>query len=337
MLAYCLAGSVCAGTFTPQIYNGTWSGKLGNASISVCLENGDGQYFYLNHLKGIRLEKSDSNEHELLEIVKNETVTGKWNIEAISDLKIDGVWTSPDGNRKLKIELIKNEPSKKIYECGETFYEPLVKAIKFKYLQMNFGSIPIREVVTEAGTAFEITSDTPGYKKINNFVGDWIKRQAIESYECKLGGGMDWHADLQPLSTIGNIMVIKDNLPDTYCGGAHGGWYREHYVANVISGEIVDTWDWIKGGRDSVETPEGEQQKKKLRGLIEKLNPRDDCSDYNHMLSVSAPYPDEKGLVFLTSYPYVVRACEDEILVTYEVINEFLTQQGTAALVKVKK
>lgn len=342
MFVCLLMNVVVADELNSPIYAGVWSGKIGNVNVNVCFINGEGQYFYVKHLKGIRLERTENSDYEWLEKVRNVKaydmdVTGTWRIDGASDLRMNGAWFSPNGSKELKIELIKKASPKNDYECGEGFYEPIVRSIKYKYLPMKFGNIQVRSIETGAGTAFEVTSDTPGYKKINGFIKNWMKQQAIESYECELNGGGGWHAELRPMYMIGNFMVINDNLPDTYCGGAHGGWSTAYYTVDVGSGGFVNTWSWIKGGESSVESGSNERPKKKLRKLIEKLNPRDDCSDTNDYFSVGAPYPSDKGLVFTTHYPYVVRACEDEVLVTYGMINKFLTHQGVAAIKKLQK
>ncbi len=317
-------------------YNGTWNGTIGSAKVQVYFSEDGGQYYYLKHKEGIRLERNkDSDEWKesirRMQISWDWKTTGTWKLNHIAADHLQGIWTSPDTGEQLPIDLKFAAAVKKNNEGIEdmsAFYAPLLNSLQYSYKTGKFNDSGYKSIETEAGTAFELSSADKKTAKLNEYIQSWLKEQAMAAYGCKMDGGENWQRTLTPQYILGNFLVIEDNLPDTFCGGAHGTWSHTHLVYDLNKGDFADTRSWIK---DFEKTSFGDSEgKTKFREFIESLNSRSE--EDNNYFSLDAPYPTKEGLVFFTSHPYVSRACDEDILVPYKDLGPYLTPAGKKAL-----
>lgn len=97
----------------------------------------------------------------------------------------------------------------------------------------------------------------------------------------------------------------------------------------------VDTWAWLQGGEKSLIAHTGKSGQPIASGLmrlIKQRHPRnedgDDCREVLDHMSVKPPYPSMQGLVFSTGFFHAMRACNDEVPLTWKQLWPYLSAQG---------
>ena len=332
-------------------FAGVWTGTIGDSRVQVCFSALEAHYYYLRHLRGIPLRRNEQAtgysewEETLPGPAAGGEVSGRWTLSSATNRVMEGAWTTPDGARRLPIKLTKiadlatdqGPASSERYPCGDAFYRPLEQALRYTHQPGRFRGVPYRVIKTRYGDAFELPASAPAATAFNRFVRSWLASQLVSAYGCTMGGGEEWHKELKPIVWTSRFLVVEDRLPDTFCGGAHSNWMVEHHTFDLTTGGRVDTWSWIQGGNKTLAPALYDHRPSALRGLLEKLNPRQDCRENDGSMYFNAPYPTKSGLVFRSMYPHVVRACEDEILVSYKRLAPYLTSAGRAAAAEMAK
>ncbi|HRH91776.1 MAG TPA: hypothetical protein PLW01_07665 [Agitococcus sp.] len=313
-----------------EIYYGAWAGTIGKNKVQVCLAKYGAQYYYLRHKVGISLELDENNPIQWFETVKNRKTwdwdkTGSWTLDKITNNQIQGQWTSPNATQQELINLARIGNLEDDI-CPSIFYQPIENSLNFQYGKDKFGQVSFKTIITKTGTAFEVPDSAKNSKKINAFIMEWLKEQAVAGYDCQLNGGGGWSKELRPILWTKKWLVLIDILPDTYCGGAHGGWSIDHHTFNLTTGKKVNVATWFN---QKVNYEPNNDTKSAFTQLIEKLNPRDDCDS---PMGLNEPYPLLNGLVFPTSYSHAERACEDEIFISYKDLQPYLSKEGKAAI-----
>jgi hypothetical protein len=289
---------------------GAWTGRIGNGVVNACFMGNDGQYFYQRDLKGIALSSADGSWQE---------PDGAWKIERVSDTELEGVWLG--SGKRLTIHLERLGPLQQDGDCGPAYYAPVVNAVKYDYDEAKIGTLPVRIVKSPLGQAFELMANSEAARQINDFSLLWLQNQAINAFRCKANGGEEWQSELTASKMVGNYLLVAENEPDNYCGGPHGNPYHANRLFDLRTGQAIDTYGWLNGGKASVDTGA-------LRKLIEKLNTRGDCGDVG--FDISAPIPSPAGLLFSTFYPHASRACNEDIEVGFAKLAPYLSPEGKA-------
>lgn len=352
-----LAALTGATAATPPPLFGVWKGQVGEAPVMACFTASDAEYYYLKRLRGITLvspgdhaaddKASPVNGYELEEKTGpgygDTPVTGRWRLRALDGARLSGTWTAPQGNRALPIRLTRvaldpGEQASIAYQCGNAFTAPIAAGIRVRTAPAKFGDHAFEAVATEDATAFQVGDDVPHAEALNRFAKDWLRDQAVLRYDCDKGrggasgGGTSLGRTLTPVAWSRSLLVLKDVLPDLYCGGAHSSFSITYVTWSLQRGEKVDGWTWIEGGAPRAERPESPKQDFPLRRLLERQHPRnvpdDDCAAAMPQMLVEAPYPTADGLVFNTTFFHAMRACGDEVTLTWKQARPFLSQQG---------
>jgi len=370
-LAAAALGGAPAWAETPSPpFAGVWAGTLGTARIQVCLVgDGSAEYYYLRHKRGIRLEAPGASANangadliaralasgrlELEERMQGPAadgkLTGRWKLQPDDKGGLVGAWTAPDGKAQAPIQLARvTAPFKTRVsyaggdDCHPSFYEPLRSGLRLKMADAKFEGHAYRTVETGQATALELPPGTPHAATINAHAIDWLKDQAVLAYQCEIGrGGTDepLGSSLAPAVWSQAWLVLRDLLPDTYCGGAHGNAALSYVTWSLERGERVDTWKWIQGGGQALKVRQnaaGDEIKAPLMQLLEQLHPRnqkdDECAEVIEQMDLSAPYPTSTALVFPTTFFHAMRACSDEITLSWKQAAPFLSAQGRAAM-----
>lgn len=319
----------------PSSIDGTWHGHIGKSEVMVCLGEFGGSYYYLKHLRGIPLRPEEDDktrthwrETEAKTHAFDPKVTGHWTLQLASPDTLEGKWASPDGAKQVTIEMTRLGPVDPVSgNCGSEFNAPLIRALKIGRTAADFEGHRYQVLASSTGTSVALPATSAGLRKINGFALAWLKEQVVNAYGCAVTGGEDWSPTLQPKVWSRRWLVLIDTLPDTYCDGPHSDWSITSHNFDLTTGAEVDAWTWLKQGEESVAQAQGDQPPQRLRALLEKLNPRDDCDNY---FWARPPYPTPEGLIFGTSYPHAARACEDDILVTYKALMPYLSAAGKA-------
>ncbi len=359
-----------AASHAQDIPKGAWQGSIGQAQVMVCLsEYGQAQYYYLRHRKNIPLtppqaanapgdnpeaiaKSWQAGAFRLDESVPGtdgeERVSGRWLLKASSPTQITGTWTAPGKGKTLPISLRKATPvgpRETGGDCEQAFYEPLLAAIRPKQRAASFGDHPYQAVSSDEAATLQVPADLPHAKALNQFAMQWLRNQSVLAYDCSAGRDARGFAGSEPIgSTLMPVLwtdaylVLQDNMPEIYCGGAHGSSSLSYVTWSWPQGRAVDTWAWLQGGEKSLmahASKSGQPIASGLMRLITKLHPRnaegDECREVLNMMSVQAPYPSVQGLVFNTGFFHAMRACNDEVSLTWKQLWPYLSSEGRSA------
>lgn len=353
-----------------DIPTGAWKGSLGQAQVMVCFTDvHQAQYYYLRHRQNIPLMPPQAandpgdNPQAIAQAWKagdfrlDETapgpngeshVSGRWLLQATSPMQIAGTWTAPDTGKTLPIALRKATPvgpRQTGGDCEQAFYEPLLAAIRPKQQAASIGSHSYQAVSSDEATTLQVPADLPHAKALNQFAMQWLRNQSVLAYDCSAGRGSRGFAGSEPIgSTLTPVLwtdaylVLQDNMPEIFCGGAHGSSSLSYITWSWPKGRAVDTWAWLQGGEKSLiahASKSGQPIASGLMRLIAKLHPRnaegDECREVLNLMSVQAPYPSAQGLVFNTNFFHAMRACNDEVPLGWKQLWPYLSNEGRAA------
>lgn len=300
-------------------YTGVWGGAIGTQKVRVCFTtHDDSQYYYLKHLRGIRLRAEDTSANDddtsisgWREVLgQEEKTTGTWELEKLADGSLAGAWHDPQSNKRLDIKLNKIGELEN-NSCGIEFYRPIKESASERTKHWN---------------VFFLPSSYRGAGRFNSYVRSWLIENAIEDYECQLRYGNNRELALVQEVLIDQVLVIRETLFDVYCGGAHNGSGTSYQFFNPQTGEQIDTWKWIKGGESAVRASPATR----LRVLIEKLNPEAAYEGCRDGFDVRPPYPTKNGFKFPTNFSWAARICDSTVLIPYEKLTPYLTAEGKA-------
>lgn len=343
---------------------GVFAGRIGTARVQVCFSSyGSGHYYYLRHRAGIRLEPAVLPENiEASEWMRNEVARGKlelieasgsfasaspptgiWHLQFEAD-GWHGQWRDPADTRQLPIRLTRiqgtttSDPS--TGDCPPEFYAPLRDDLQITRTEAEFEGHRYLTLSTTAATAMALPDTASAAKAVNAYATHWLKDQAVFGYECSLGNGggsPTLDRTLAPIVWSDRYLVLQDNLPDTYCGGAHGFFEQNYVVWDLETGKMIDTWSWFDHASiDVTQTDDGEPVRSALRQLLHdhypRVGPDEECREYLDMMSIAPPYPTANGLVFPTSFFHAMRACGDDITLTWVQAAPHLSDAGKLAM-----
>lgn len=341
---------------TPQALLGTWKGSIGNAPVMVCFDDFESQYYYLRHRHGITLQRRDDRGSPSLEQQRAEPVVGhvlderafgdvpdavdgvtaRWRLDQLQGEVLSGTWAAVSGKRSLPIRLTRVEPPLKDgVACGAAFMAPVMANLRMQKSPGRFESHAFQYVATADAKAPELGPELPHADRFNRFAMVWLQEQASFAYECERGvsrpaGPLD--RSFEPVFWSERWLVLRDAMPEVFCGGAHGNSSLSYVVWSIPQGRAVDPWVWIQGGESAVgslRAKDGPDVPRPLRRLIVARHPRnDDCGDSMAFMGIDAPYPVADGLVFNTSFSHAVRSCNDEVRLSWKQLLPHLSRQG---------
>lgn len=304
-------------------YSGVWIGTIGTQMVRVCFSTpNESQYYYTKHLQDIRLlAKTDSTNpaSEWQEVVSSgasKKVSGTWklDIKAVNN-SLSGEWHSPQGNRKLEINLEKVADLKS-KSCGAAY------------------DIPMENLASERAKTWSVTFlplTYAGASRFNAYVRTWLLDKAGEAKGCQSETGNEADFEFVSLSFTDKVLVVREMQFDVYCGGAHNTSYTEYHTFDPQTGNKVDGWTWISTGEESV------REDSPLLALIEKLNPAVDGEDCRTGFNVRPPYPTKSGFEFPTSFGWAGRVCDSTVLIPYKKLTPYLTAEGKAVAKSFRK
>jgi hypothetical protein len=349
----------------PQTLAGVWQGHIGKAAVMVCVTpSGRAEYYYLKHQVGLPLHFAgetdpERSQQQLGESLSGERwaldemqltprweppqVNGHWSLNAEEKDTLHGRWTDLAGKRDATIHLTRlaNAEAQRGDECPPVFYAPLGTGVPLKRSPARFQEHPYVEVRSPQATGMEVPADTPHAKRINRWAEGWLASQSGIAYECQMQRGAvepPLGSRLSPVTWNRHFLVLQDAMPDTYCGGAHGSFSIDHITWSLDLGQTIDIWSWLKNGQKSIESQksaDGEPRPSALMELIQKHHPSntkgDDCADVMNSVNVSDPYPTDAGLVFPTTFFHAMRACGDDVHLSWKQLAPHLSPAGQAA------
>ncbi len=364
MLAlFCVVGATAAlaGDDAPR-YAGTWAGSLGRSEIRACFSAyGQAEYYYLRHRHSLRLQAEgddvEQRDAQLMAALADGRIrvsevggpsfeptppTGHWSLDAEGENALLGEWTNPTGQRVLPLRLHRVAAQGASGECDDAYYAPIVEGLRITRDTATFEGRPHDQWSTADATAMVPPADSPGAAAIRAAGEAWLRDRAVFAFQCEAGRGMVGEplgASLEPVVWTDTLLVQRDGLPETYCGGAHGNFSTDYVVWDLQRGERIDPWTWIVDGEAALrgtEREDGEVEASALSKALEAHHPRnlpdDECREVIAMMSVSAPYPTRDGLVFPNTFFHAMRACGDDIVLPWREAEPFLSDAGRAVM-----
>ena len=359
---FCIALSTAAQAAdeTPR-FAGTWAGTLGRSEIRACFNSyGQAEYYYLRHRRPLRLQgegdEVEQRDAQLMAALADGRIrvsevggpafdptppTGHWSLHAEGSDTLLGEWTDPAGQRVLPLRLQRVAgPDASSGECGAAYDAPIADGIRITRDTATFEGRSYERWSTADAVAMAPVADSPGATAIRAASEAWLRDRAVFAFQCEAGRGMAGEplgASLEPVVWTDTLLVQRDSLPETYCGGAHGGFSTDYVVWDVQRSVRIDAWSWIRGGESAMQGPQrddGEFDTSAFRQALESRHPRnlpdDECREVIALMSVSAPYPTRDGLVFPTRFFHAMRACGDDIVLPWRYAEPFLSESGRA-------
>ncbi len=357
-----------AGQARSQDHSDAWQGRIGSAAVMVCLTaDGHGEYYYLNHHVGISLRHRNEadpersrerlvesmragqwtlDEHGLTPPGQPVVVTGRWQLRAQDSRTLIGQWTDPAGQRMRPIQLSRlpstDATPQQDWACPPAFYDPLGQNLSVKRSHATFRGHPYQQTISLHSTALALPTDVAHADGINRWAAAWQRGQAVFAYQCQMDRGSvgdPLGSELTPVVWTNSFLVLQDMMPDTYCGGAHSSFSVSYTTWSLDKGQVVNTWSWLRNGQKALlgqHTGDGPPPPSALMKLIRAAHPRnvkgDDCGEAMDHVEVMAPYPTGKGLVFGTSFFYAMRACGDDVLLSWKQLLPHLSLAGKTAM-----
>jgi hypothetical protein len=349
-----------AGDDAPR-FAGTWAGTLGRSKILTCFNAyGQGEYYDLRHRHPLRLQAEgddvEQRDARLTAALADGHIrvsevggpsfeptppTGHWSLHAEGEDALLGEWTDPAGQRVVPLRLSRVATrGASDGECDAAYYAPIAENITITRDTATFEGRTYEQWTTADAVAMAPAADSPGATAIRTASEAWLRDRAVFAFQCEAGRGMVGEplgASLEPVVWTDTLLVQRDGLPETYCGGAHGNFSTDYVVWDLQRGERIDPWTWITDGEAALrgtEREDGEVEASALSKALEARHPRnlpdDDCRDALAHMTVSAPYPTRDGLVFPNSFFHAMRACGDDIVLPWRDAEPFLSESGRA-------
>ncbi len=344
---------------TPQALLGTWKGSIGNAPVMACFDDFESQYYYLRHLHGITLWRPDDNLTHTQDELRGEPVAGHvlnerasddapgavdgvgatWRLERLEGSVLTGTWTAISGKRSAPIRLTRLEgPAKEGAACATAFMAPVLARTRMRKSAGRFESHDFHLIASADATAPELGSEVPHADRFNRFAMDWLREQTVFVYRCNRGAtsvGEALGRTLEPVFWGKRYLVLRDSMPEVFCGGPRGNSSLSYVVWSLPQGQAINSWAWIQGGETAVgsrPSEGGPDIPQPLRRLIVASHSRNDDCGESFPVGIGAPYPSADGLVFSTSFGHAVFACNDDVHLSWKQLLPYLSSQGRALM-----
>jgi hypothetical protein len=344
---------------------GVWRGTIGDAKVMVCLERpdtfNDSMYYYLRHRFSIGLSANDNSGATWNEAPPNQRSpdwskpAAVWTLQVPDGDRMEGTWSVADGSRTVPIQLARVAEvgqgrgagcgAGNDSPAGRVFNAPRVASQKLSISQSSDG---VRTISALDGhvSMVELPSSIPNATRFNTAARGWLADNIAEYYDCAFNS-LDGVPDYDDSSEIDLLappwLVTRENY-SAFCGGAHPSSGTSYTVWNLDAGKTVDPWGFIKtihatDSNDHCDNAYACQQvlPPRLRAILVARFKHDnagdgDCADVLDTDSSFILHPEKAGLVFSTTFPHVIQACDEDIALPWATVAPFLTAEGLAVM-----
>lgn len=304
---------------------GTWQGTIDNKAVMVCLTESLGSSFYF-----MKDRKAHPLRGEALKWEESPGSENSWSLDMPHVQRLTGQRSIADQGEPETIKLHHIESPVDLEACGPCFYAPLHKAEHVIRRPANFRGHHFDVLSTSRAKALLLPDSQLASQRFNSFGRTWLKRQTQNAYDCEAFGG-DWKGvRLEPILWNAHWLVVKEQMPYTYCGGLHGNANIQHFTFDAANGNKINTWNWLRSGEEAAFGAAEGQRALHLRQLVESHAKDLGCEDHSGA-SLDAPYPTRAGLVFSASQGHG-DMCLEDIHVPWRALKPHLTQAGHGAM-----
>lgn len=338
-------------------YAGVWQGTVGERPALVCFEPFGSSFYDARDLHGLRLQEASSQAYaggpERPETVRAWQVggwnspQGSWIIDSADAQHISGHWRSADGRSSQPIQLTPLAGAAAEGSCSHP--HGALASADSAFLRYNGARIeaatrqqqPARyhgheyiQLTTTGGSAPQLPAQAPGAAGINAFTDAWLQTQTASAWDCEMGAraltgqppaAPEWQRSLTPVLWNAHWLVLQDELPATFCGGAHDTRALSWHVLELASGQPVEVLDWLHTSGEGVSRQPAAPLQQRIAAL------RDTGSDCASDYSLT-PYPQPSGMAFQLEYPHVMAACSSTVLIPWNEMTPYLTPAGQQAM-----
>ncbi len=358
----------------PVAWAGVWRGTIGGADVQVCFQHSDdqdfGAYYYMRHLGIISLGAVDAKPGAPAGRVWTEAPYADqpdkgplWHITAITNGRIDGVWT--EGGKSLPIALTAvagAKPAKGASDddapCGSLafnlprFTKPVVATRPAKV-----GGVAYTRVLVDIGKqfpqsgfeTFQLEGTTPTIRRINAELYKDVPTgpEHADYFQCAMdtlgqnGVDGDMTSKLSPELLLPDFMVEADS-EDEDCGGAHPDGGVTYQTWDLRTGTKIDLYGGFTKAAltrtvHDAGTPGAYTEvtfTPPFQAMIISAFPAGDpdCKDAIATADDWAARLTPKGMAFTPSLPHVVAACVDDAVVPFARLAPYLTPDGKALI-----
>ena len=357
-LTLTLAAAGAASTPAPATgITGVWEGTVGTAPVVACFQEGEqfggrGSYYYRKYLTPIGLWQSENGSADWEENGEVEGVV--WTIISLDGDTLTARWS--DGKKSVPIRL-----KRRVWtEGGEGFSGPCASA-EFN-APRGFTPVITSEKAEKAGFSYRIlTWQPPAHFADNQIVtfefdvaepGDVAINQELRSHlpngsvndgfmECMVGSlghlGSDGNTFETYLPAFANRRFLSvDASGSSYCGEAHPAHWAMLQVFDRQTGQEIDpSQHWfVETGFAESEYGDIWLMQPALREIVMKHYSADQEQECREAVGAEEYWGVglvEGGLGFIPSVAHAMTPCQETVVVGWDEVEPFLSDEGREA------
>ena len=319
---------------------GTWQGQVGDQQVTACFNDARlGAYYDRKRMQLITLFADSASPGIWKEEIRGER-SDQWSAVAVSGdtlsaqrsglavtLKRSGsLGCSDPAFDAPREKLSAPQPGEPRPLDGRTWRPAVVKGLYIPSLEID---------------GAELLDPSPGIAAINaelHRAFPATEAAVADFFSCnqnQLGAypqDGDFSVTLEPMLWTDALVGVR-KVTSWSCGGAHPDFDQGSFLWNARTGTAIDVATWFKGG--IVEPAKPGESHRVGKTLAETITTifltRDDCREAVREVETFDIAPDHRGMIFVPSgVARAMRACEDEIVIPYDRLKPFLTDEGAA-------
>ncbi len=344
--------------------DGIWTGTIGKQQVMACFAhyadpentNYSGYYFLRNSRFVALIPRTGGTNNWYEDSLKDPT--GIWTITDRNADKLYGNWSDPAGKHTAPIRLTRfktlsrGDTSAYNFRCDPE--DNVFDAAIFARIQND--KISSGEVLTHDGrryrslsalggavSSLELIDKTEASVALNERLKHELQAEMANYHGCRTRTDGKDAAQTAPDYTTGIEPVFWNERWITflqrtsgYCGGAYPFSGFSYTTWDLTSGKkiILDTWlDQSESSRSRLnKIIAGKAVKQRLALYPQEAREENNClavirENTTYELSLR-----KKGMVFSSTFPHAMQACDDNIEIPYSELSPFLTQAGKEAV-----
>lgn len=358
--AVCVLAGSSARADEPPPWMGVWQGTIGGAQVRACFGTRDqpdhGAYYYLRHLKLIRLDPGFASTGQAWSEGDAEHASDgapQWLMTRTSGGVLSGTWSDKAG-RSLPIRLARvpltkgddaNEPCR-----GMTFMGPRIAPLTVTRTPSDLDGTRYVRLIANVGAhfdvkieGFELTGTTPAAARLTAELSRPLPkpggRERPEWLTCLLDtagsfGEEGRFEDVLEPDLISRRWLVVSETRDAFCGDSSAS--VDWRVYRLPSGEAADPWSWFNAEavkRNRINSTLLTEIGPKLRKIfVARWSGEDDCKDVPQTEDDWDVHPTREGLAFWPRLPHLKFPCAQDVVVPYGELAPLLNEEGRAAI-----
>lgn len=340
---------------------GLWEGTVGKYPVMVCLRaegsySDRGSYYYRSQLIPIRLERNDEKAAEWKEGFQDDRP--KWTMLSVGENRLKARWT--DGKKTLPVELTRKEfsasndwadgPCASPEYMAPRLFERQVATRPARLGDWEYRVVewkPPRHFAENSFSTIEFDPVEPGDREIVERLRDVLPDGTIEGdfIQCMIGN-LSWHGvdgDMgrwsEPAFVNRNFISLSTGNGN-YCGGAHPNFWQDFTTYDRQSGELIDPGKrWFTTDGFANTDYDSWIIQPALRDVVLRYYSADQEEECRWVVGESSFWDvglQSAGLVFLPSVAHAAKPCAEAMIVPWDELEPFLSEERQQARMRAK-